>query len=170
MPRFLRLIIIQILVPGILFAGEIKLKKESSRKHAPDFELKDVNGNTVHLADFAGKVILIDFWATWCVPCRSEIPWLNQLSESYRDAGLAVIGVSMDEEGWTVIKPFVEKLRVTYPVVMASKRVAYLYGDVDELPLAFFVDRQQRVAAIHLGQGSRKEFERVLKILLAASH
>jgi cytochrome c biogenesis protein CcmG/thiol:disulfide interchange protein DsbE len=147
-------------------AGAIKVKKGVERKRAPNFELQDVNGQIVHLSDYAGKVVLLDFWATWCAPCRGSIPWMNELSEKYREAGLAIVGISMDEDGWPPVKRFMEKIPITYPILMGNKRVAYLYGDVDSLPLAFFVDRNQRVAAIHAGPASRHEFEKTIKILL----
>ena len=76
-----------------------------------------------------------------------------------------MLGVSMDEDGWTPVKPFMDKLPVAYPVVLGNKRVAYLYGEVDSLPLAFLMDRNQRVAAIHLGAPSKKDFERTIKLL-----
>jgi thiol-disulfide isomerase/thioredoxin len=145
------------------------LKKHADRKRAPEFQLSDAQGQIVHLSDYAGKVILLDFWATWCVPCRSSIPWMIELSEKYRDAGFVVIGISMDEDGWPVIKPFLESLHVTYPILLGNPRVAYLYGDVESLPLAFFIDRSQRVAAIHLGQGKRADFENTIRVLLSSS-
>jgi hypothetical protein len=89
-----------------------------------------------------------------------------ELAEKYRGAGLAVIGISMDEEGWPLVEPFMQKLHITYPILVGNKRVAYLYGDVAALPLAFFVDRDQRVAAIHLGSANRKEFEAIINVLL----
>lgn len=150
------------------FTFGIDIKKESGRKRAPDFELKDSQGRSVRLADYAGKVVLIDFWATWCVPCKASIPWLNELSAKYQTEGFQVIGISMDQEGWPVVKPFADKLEISYPIVLGNKRVAYLYGDVDALPLAFFVDRKQRVAAIHLGPAGKKEFEKAVEKLLAA--
>jgi len=110
--------------------------------------------------------VVLDFWATWCGPCKTSIPWLIELSEKYRADGLVVIGISMDEGGWEAVKPFLDEMRIPYPVVLATRRLAYLYGEVDSLPLAFFVDRSQRVAAIHLGPASRKEFERIIQTLL----
>jgi len=151
---------------GSIASAAITLKKEGERKRAPDFELKNGDGKTVRLSDYAGKVVLVDFWATWCAPCRGSIPWMNELSETYRQSGLTIVGISMDEEGWQAVKPFMEKMKIRYPILMGNKRTAYLYGDVDSLPVAFFVDRKQRVAAIHLGSASRKEFEKTIKVLL----
>jgi thiol-disulfide isomerase/thioredoxin len=148
--------------------GAVTLKPEASRKRAPEFELKDSTGKAVKLSDYAGKVVLIDFWATWCAPCKSAMPWMNQLAAKYRGEGFEVIGISMDEDGWPKVQPFLNKVKVSYPILMGNKRVAYLYGDVDSLPLAFFVDRQGRVAAMHLGNASRKDFESTVKALLEA--
>ena len=161
-----------IIVAAMLYAGTasaISLKKEAERKKAPDFELKNAEGSVVHLSDYAGKVVVLDFWATWCGPCKSSIPWMIELSEKYKSDGFTIIGVSMDEDGWPVVKPFMEKLKITYPILLGNKRVAYLYGDVDALPLAFFVDRNQRVAAIHPGAASRKDFEKTIQTLLGKS-
>src|ERR1051326_250236 len=88
----------------------LAIKKEGVRKNAPDFELIDQNGKTVHLSDYKGKVVLIDFWATWCVPCKAEIPWLIELHKKYGPEGLVLLGISMDEDGWSVVNPFVEKM------------------------------------------------------------
>jgi peroxiredoxin len=148
----------------------ITLKKVPERKKAPDFELKDSEGRTVHLSDYRGKVVLLDFWATWCIPCKAEIPWLEELHKKYEAEGLAVVGISMDREGWPVVRPFLEKKGVTYPILLGNPRVAYLYGDVDALPVAFFVDREQRVAAIHPGAASRKQVESLVKALLSGDH
>ena len=152
----------------VLNAASPTLKKEAERKKAPEFELKDGEGNTVRLSDYDGKVVLIDFWATWCGPCKAEMPWLIELSKKYQDEGLVVLGIAMDSDGWTSVKPFVEKIGVTYPILKGTKRVAYLYGDVDALPVAFFVDRQQKVAAIHLGALGRKQLEQTVRSLLDA--
>jgi len=168
-PRMRVAAIIAVMMFWVGAASAISLKKEAERKRAPDFELKDAEGRVVRLSDYAGKVVLLDFWATWCVPCRDSIPWMIELSEKYKADGFAVIGVSMDEGGWRAVKPFLEKMKITYPILLGSKRVAYLYGDVETLPLAFFVDRNQRVAAIHAGAASRKDYEKSIRTLLEKS-
>jgi peroxiredoxin len=145
----------------------IGIKKEADRKKAPEFDLKDSQGRVVRLSDFAGKVVLLDFWATWCAPCKESVPWFNELQAKYADRGFTVLAVSMDEGGWPVVKPFAEKAGMTYPVLLGTPRVAYLYGDVDSLPLAFFIDRAGRVAAIHLGPASRKDYDKVVRALLS---
>jgi peroxiredoxin len=155
-----------LLMTFAVLSPAISLKKEAERKRAPDFELRDKDGKAVRLSDYAGKVVLLDFWATWCGPCKSSIPWFNELYAKYGSNGLVVLGISMDEDGWHAVRPFKGKDPMGYPVVMGSKRVAYLYGEVDSLPLAFFVDRDQRVAAIHLGAPNKKDFEKTIKLLL----
>lgn len=137
-----------------------------ARKKAPQFKLASSDGQMVRLADYAGQVVLVDFWATWCGPCKSSIPWMAEMSKQLGSEGLRVVGVSMDEQGWSAVKPFLEKMPIPYPVVLGNKRVAYLYGDIDALPVAFFIDRNQRVAAIHLGAASRKDFEKTVRTLL----
>jgi len=161
-------VLIALLALSVSTQAAINVKKEGDRKRAPDFELKDAAGRVVRLSDYQGRVVLLDFWATWCGPCRQSMPWFNEVSEKYSASGLTVLGVSIDKDGWDVVKPFIEKMGIKYPIVVSSARVLYLYGDVESVPLAFLIDRNQRVAAIHPGEASRKDFERALKTLLDA--
>ena len=88
------------------------------RKPAPDFTLKDEAGRDVTLSDYRGKVVLLNFWATWCGPCKIEMPWFVAFQRKYKDQGFTVIAVSLDEEGWDVVRPFVEEYGLNFPVVV----------------------------------------------------
>ena len=134
------------------------LKPENERHDAPDFTLKDANGKVVHLSDYKGKVVLLDFWATWCGPCKIEIPWFVDMQRKNKDRGFEVLGVSMDEEGWETVKPFLSDLGVNYRVVIGNDTTAQLYGGVDALPTTFLIDRAGKIAAVHVGLASRKDF------------
>jgi len=138
------------------------VKSARERKPAPDFSLRDADGRAVRLADYRGRVVLLNFWATWCGPCRIEIPWFIELERKHKDQGFAVIGVSMDDEGWDAVKPFVRRLGVNYRVVLGADSVAQLYGGVDSLPTSFIIDRQGRIAAAHIGLVSKSVYEKDL--------
>jgi cytochrome c biogenesis protein CcmG/thiol:disulfide interchange protein DsbE len=145
------------------------VKSEKDRKAAPDFSLKDANGQTVKLSDYRGKVILLDFWATWCGPCKIEIPWFIEFEQTYKDKGFSVIGVSMDEEGWTVVKPYIQQRKVNYRVLLGTEQVGQLYGGVDSLPTTYLIDRSGRIAAVHIGLESGKDgFQNEINRLLEA--
>jgi peroxiredoxin len=142
------------------------VKSGKDRHQAPDFALKDGDGKMVHLSDYRGKVVLLDFWATWCGPCKIEIPWFIDFQRKDQDKGLVVLGVSMDDEGWPVIKPFVKGVKMNYRVLIGDDRTAQLYGGIDALPTTFLIDREGRIAAIHVGLVNRKEIENGIEELL----
>jgi peroxiredoxin len=144
------------------------LKAEKDRHEAPDFALKDADGKVVHLADYKGKVVLLDFWATWCGPCKIEIPWFVDLQRKNKDRGFEVLGVSMDEEGWETVKPFLADLGVNYRVLIGNDSTAQAYGGVDALPTTFLIDRSGKIAAVHIGLASRKDFVDGVEQLLQA--
>ncbi|MDI1313575.1 TlpA disulfide reductase family protein, partial [Prosthecobacter sp.] len=104
---------------------------------APEWALPGLDGKTVKLSDFRGKVVVLNFWATWCPPCRREIPDLVALHEKYAEQGLVVIGVSLDEGGATSVKSFVTKAGVKYPVVMGDQETAQAYGGITSIPTTF---------------------------------
>jgi thiol-disulfide isomerase/thioredoxin len=142
------------------------VKPAAERKQAPDFSLKDSYGRTLKLSDYKGKVILLDFWATWCGPCKIEIPWFIEFERKYKDQGFAVIGVAMDDEGWQVVNPFVSDLGINYRIVEGNDSVAQLFGGVEALPTTFLIDRLGRIAAVHVGLASKGDFEDGIRQLL----
>lgn len=140
--------------------------KASDRKPAPDFELKDVNGRTVRLSAYRGQVVLLNFWATWCGPCKIEIPWFVEFQRTFKDRGFTVIGVSVDEDGWDAVRPFLAARQVNYPVVIATPEVEMKYGGVEALPMSFLIDREGRIASTHVGLVTKKTYEDEIRRLL----
>ena len=143
------------------------VKGEKDRKPAPAFTLKDANGQQVSLADYKGKVVLLNFWATWCGPCKIEIPWFVEFEQKFKDKGFAVLGVAMDEEGWEVVKPYLAEKKVNYRNLLGNDTVAQLYGGVDSLPTTFVIDRDGRIASAHVGLVSKSDYQNEIQTLLA---
>ncbi len=144
------------------------LRPAGERKPAPDFALKDADGRTVRLSDYKGKVVLLDFWATWCGPCRMEIPWFIEMQRQNRDRGFEVLGVSMDDNGWEDVKPFLAEMQVNYRIVIGNDKTAEVYGGVESLPTTFLIDREGRIAVVHVGLTSRKDIQDGVEQLLQA--
>ena len=133
---------------------------------APDFALKDVSGKVVSISDFKDKVIIIDFWATWCPPCQAEIPHFQSLYEDYSQKGLVIIGVALDKGGIKTVKPFVEGKGVTYPIVIGTEEVVNSYGGVRGIPTTFIVDRNGKIIEKIVGYRDKSFFESAIKKLL----
>jgi len=142
------------------------VKPEKDRKQAPEFALKDSDGRTAKIADYEGKVLLLNFWATWCGPCKIEIPWFVDFEQRFKDRGFAVLGVAMDEEGWEEVKPYIEQKKVNYRVVIGTDQVADLYGGVSSLPTSFLIDRDGKIAGVHVGLVSKSVYENEIEQLL----
>lgn len=132
-----------------------------------DFTLRDVDGNQVHLAELRGNVILLNFWATWCGPCKIEIPWFVEFQRRYRDDGLVVLGLSVDDTP-EQIRPFAAQFQVNYPLLVGLGREDFqeAYGPVWGLPVTFFIDREGVLCRTHLGIATREEFQRDIDALL----
>ena len=124
------------------------LQPVTERRPAPEFPLKDSSGETVKLSEYRGKVVLIDFWATWCEGCKEEIPWFSEFQKTNGTKSLAVVGVSMDEGGWQVVKPFLAQTHVPYRILLGDNAIAQRYG-IQNLPDTFLIDRQGRIAAVY---------------------
>ena len=133
---------------------------------ASAWELKDLDGRTISSSQYAGKVVILDFWATWCPPCRAEIPGFVELQKAYGDRGLVVVGVSLDQGGAGPVREFMRRFGMNYPVVMGDEVVARAFGGVEAVPTTFIIDRHGRLVATHVGYTEKEEFERAIKPLL----
>lgn len=135
---------------------------------APAMVLEDAQGNEVSLEALRGKVVLVNFWATWCGPCRVEMPWFVEFQRKYKDQGFSVVAVSMDEEGWEVVRPWIEELEPSpnFPVVVGTEALAEEFGGVEALPTTFLIDREGQVAASHMGLVSKGSLEGEIEGLL----
>ena len=135
------------------------------RKTAPDLALANPKGASIRLSGYKGRVVLLDFWATWCTGCKVEIPWYMEFQKKYKDRGLSVVGVAMDADGWKSVKPFLEKTPVNYTIVVGNSDLARIYG-VDSMPMTLLIDRGGKIAASHVGMVDKDAFEREIQIVL----
>ena len=134
-----------------------------------DFTLPDLDGKSVRLSDLRGRVVLINFWATWCPPCRAEMPSMNDLYKDYRDKGLEILAISTDVDGRRVVAPFVEKYGLTFPVLLDPKMDVGSGIQVRGIPSTYLLDKQGRVAGLEVGarDWNRSSLRRILDELLA---
>ena len=142
-------------------------------KPAPAFTLEDLSGKKVSLASYKGKALVINFWATWCAPCKLETPWLVELRNQYAGQGFEVLGVSADDidrgdpqklsDEKRAIARFVQEMHIPYPVLIDADSISRPYGGLDDLPTSFFVDRDGTVIAAQVGMTSKDEIERNIK-------
>jgi len=135
-------------------------------KAAPSFTLRDLSGKRVSLSDFKGKVVILDFWATWCPPCVVEIPHFIALYEQYKDQGFAVVGISTDRKGARIVKSFAQKNRINYPILMADGQVRSAYGGIRSIPTTFIIDSAGIIKHKYIGYRDKNVFETAIKALL----
>jgi len=133
---------------------------------APLFELKDVNGRTVRLSDYQGKVVLINFWATWCPPCRAEMPELVRLQREHGKKGLQIIGITYPPERMDRVRRFARSLKVNYPIILGTRQLKDRFSSDETLPLTIVIDRDGKVSNIIVGILLREEFDEKIKPLL----
>lgn len=168
MPSHMKPIFLPLAITAF-FLGMALTRAAESKIAAPDWQLSDVDGKPVTLSDFKGKVIILDFWATWCPPCRAEIPGFVAIQKKNADKGFTVIGVSLDEQGPSVVKPFMRQLGMNYPVVMGTPKVVVDYRGITAIPTTFVIDREGNIVTAYQGFTDQATFESVIGPLLENS-
>jgi thiol-disulfide isomerase/thioredoxin len=158
-----------LIVAGVAMAGPVGgsgLLPAKERKPAPDFALNDLDGTRVTLAAHRGRVVLLDFWATWCAGCKVEIPWYIEFQKKFAQQGLTSIGVAMDDEGWKIVKPYLEKNPINYPIVLGNPDLVTPYR-IAALPVTVLIDRKGKIADTHVGVVDKDTWERQIRQLLS---
>jgi len=136
-------------------------------KPAPDFTLESLEGKNIQLSGYKGQAVLLNFWATWCGPCKVEMPWFVELQKEYGPQGLQIVGVAMDDSSKEDIAKFVKEMGVNYPILLGKEAVGDQYGGVNVLPTTFFIDRDGKIVAREFGLQSRSLFVDNIKKALA---
>ncbi len=144
-----------------------RVQDATSRKAAPDFTLTDATGRPVRLAELRGKVVLLNFWATWCGPCRVETPWFVEFEKAYRGDGLEVLGIALDDGGWQPVRTFMSENQINYRVMLGGDAIARLYGGVESMPTTLVIDRAGRIAATHVGLTAQEVYRTEIEATLA---
>jgi peroxiredoxin len=149
--------------PRVVRSQAAGVGDDSVRTPAPDFELRSFDGRTVKLSDFRGKVVVLNFWATYCTPCRVEVPWLMDFYRRYKEQGLEVIGVAMDDGGRKQVAAFVKEMKVNYTILMGNRSLGDAYGGMRFLPQTVFISRAGKIINRTLGIKSKSDFEDAVK-------
>ena len=147
----------------IVFAAAIET---TAQQKTPDLSFKDIHGKTIRLSDFRGQVLLLNFWATWCVPCRAEIPDLVKKQRRYRIRGLRILGITYPPEQRSEVRSFTRKFKMNYPVIIGSKETKQAFTFSETLPLTVIIDREGNIREIIEGIMYPDEFDEKVKPLL----
>ena len=147
----------------VFFTG---FSAEKTPKKAPHFSLKTADGTVIDLSKLKGKTIVVNFWATWCGPCRAEIPAFLEVYEKYKSKGLEIVGISLDQGGWSDVTPFVKKFNIVYPVVIGDEKLTKQYGGVDAIPTTFIIDKNGVIVDKHVGGLRKENLENLIKGIL----
>ena len=158
-PKFLVIITAIVLLGACSQSSAVEVGQS-----APDFSLTNVDGQNMSLSDFKGKAVILNFFASWCPPCRAEIPDFVELQKAYADKGFTFIGVSLVDAKES--KDFASKMNINYPVLVDDGKVSALYGPVRSIPTTFVIDKNMKVVKMYIGARSRGDFEKDIKELL----
>ena len=139
--------------------GPLKLVGNVQGLPAPDFQLPSLDGSKIKLSDFRGKAVLLNFWATWCPPCKVEMPWFADLQKQYGKDGLVIVGVAMDDSAPDKIAQFASEMGVNYPILLGTDQVSDDYGSVDSLPTSFYIARDGTIVDKMVGLFDKKDIE-----------
>lgn len=139
---------------------------QKSSASAPEFTLPTSDGKTLKLSDYKGKVVILDFWATWCPPCRKGIPDLVDLKKRYGNKGLEIIGISLDQDTKPDVVPFIKEYKINYPVVYGDANIVMQYGGIRSIPTSFVIDKEGKIIASYVGLISSLTYENHVKKLL----
>ena len=161
------LVIILIPVSLIICLNLVVEESYSKDDKGIDFVFNDLNDKPLRLSDFRGKVVLVDVWATWCPPCREEIPGFIKLYEKYKDKGLEIIGISVDQGGKNIVKTFTEKFKINYHIVIGDPgEVMKIFGPIRGIPTTFLIDEKGMIKNKYIGYRPEEVFEEDIKKLL----
>jgi thiol-disulfide isomerase/thioredoxin len=150
----------------VLFLFAVCNAQSIQPQKAPNFSLKSYDGKIVELAKLKGKVVIVNFWATWCPPCRAEIPDFIKVYDAYKSKGLEIVGIALDEDGWPKVKPFAEKNKINYPVVLGNAEVVQQYGGIEGIPTTFIVDKKGNIVDRQVGMLTKSMLEQKIRLLL----
>ena len=156
MKKMTTLFLTFLLLTGILISSSSAAEPAQKRQTAPDFTLTSLDGKKITLSAFKGKVVILDFWATWCPPYRAEIPGFVEIYNKYNSSGLVIIGVALDTP--EKVRAFVKSNKITYPVVIGNNDLANLYGGIQGMPTTFVIDKNGKVLTTHVGYVDKAVF------------